>query len=287
LLTVVDKGGASYEKCEAGCQCRGPADGSRFSNWDERGDRVSFFTMDTEYAFLFAYYDGTHGTTLALGSGCSAAGRGFQRIGPSWVISGARVPARGEWDSGVFRNHKAFKEMPAPTACGPTRSSFVAWTRGLFPFGPEANVRLEAIVSDKYANAGDAHPGAARQVERTYWTREFGITRWEKWDRADLERRDGMDVAEKARTIYRQGVCGRPYGPPARVTANLRYAGVVEVDGLYKREQVHQDAAGKPVRNTWYMVDCSDWTRYGSQDPMDLQRVWMSPPVRQVLDALR
>ncbi|WP_313737950.1 hypothetical protein [Sphingobium yanoikuyae] len=49
----------------------------------------------------------------------------------------------------------------------------------------------------------------ARQMERTYWTREFGQVRWEEWKRDDYTRsRDGKSASEMAESFF-DDIAGR------------------------------------------------------------------------------
>lgn len=267
LALVVDRGGREFERCEAGCVCKGPVDDARFETWESTSDRVTLATITQGFGFLFGYYDPTHGLTLALGSSCrETSSRSLEGLSPTWVVSGVQLPTARRWQVGDFENHTPLHSMREPE-CGRFRTSFIAWTLDEFGFGPSGQLRLNALVSEKYSGSGGGSPGDARQVERTYWTRELGLARWEKWDRADNVRRDGKDVLEKARLIRRQGVCGRPYGPATRVSDRLRYEALRDDDEVYAREQTHRDEHGKTVRTTWYMVDCDDWTNVRARAP--------------------
>jgi hypothetical protein len=71
--------------------------------------------------------------------------------------------------------------------------------------GQGAPVMLTTLISDHYGGAGRSD---ADHVERFYFTRELGGTRWERWQNANGNRQfSGATVAEAARTFAASGRC--------------------------------------------------------------------------------
>jgi hypothetical protein len=286
IISVLDRGGSEFKACSTGCNCRGPQKPVTFGHWDGEHDGISVLSYGADYAHIMASKAQTK-SSYFLGSACARAdARGIDRFGPTWVISSVGLPPKGGWQFGEFASRLSVNTIPAPQAGDKHRTSFVAWTRADFAFGPASQLKLDAIVSDKYANAGDQSPGEAEQMERSYWTREFGITRWEKWERVDHERRDKRSGDDQARRIHDKNVCGKPYGAEGKVSPHLTYGAVTD-DGSYRRDVVQVGADGRRVRSTWHLVDCADWTNAREQAPFQPTQVWNQDSIREILQVLR
>jgi hypothetical protein len=122
------------------------------------------------------------------------------------------------------------------------------------------------VVSHHYAQsgAGGASPGKAQQVERTYWTREFGLTRWEKWAREDwVHPRSGGAAPKLAAQLFARGRCGQPYSLPANLTPRMR-AEKLTGDGVW-RQVVSDPRTGE--RHAWLMTLCEDYTNIARTPP--------------------
>jgi hypothetical protein len=83
---------------------------------------------------------------------------------------------------------------------------------------------LEALVSEHF---GGADPAAADHLERFYFTRELGLTRWERWEQLGASRRP--DLEARARRFADTGRCDPRPPPPERA-------------------------------ERWRLVDCREWT---------------------------
>jgi hypothetical protein len=94
-------------------------------------------------------------------------------------------------------------------------------------------------------------------MERSYWTKEFGFTRWEKWARDDwIHPRSGKKVEDLAPIIVAKGACGKPYSMPASVSPTLGFDPVTD-DGSYS-QIVRDPKTGETHR--WYVSICEDYT---------------------------
>lgn len=284
VLSVIDHGGregALY----SGCSRLGPQRDVIFGRWDREYDGLSVISGDDRYLNIMASKS-QNKTSYFMGERCGEFRlSGIERFAHSWVITSTDIPAKGVWGFGLFHSKLSVNKVLPPPECRQLRTSFIAWTRTDFGFGPDGDFRLETIVSDKYANAGNENPGDARQVERSYWTREFGITRWEKWERVDHERRDGQGVIDQAHRIFEKHVCGSPYGPAAQPSPTVRYQ-PVEVEGLYRRNMVQIDKSGHQSRSIWYLVACSDWTNSGEVEPFDPVVIWNQNSIPEILKVI-
>jgi hypothetical protein len=73
-------------------------------------------------------------------------------------------------------------------------------------------IALTTLISDHY---GGADPATADHVERFYFTRELGGTRWERWQNASGNKQfSAATVAERAAWFAGTGRCSAPE-PPA------------------------------------------------------------------------
>ena len=116
---------------------------------------------------------------------------------------------------------------------------------------------LVSLISDHYSLSDPAgvSPGTAQQMERTYWTQAFGLTRWEKWARADWI--GGADTsAALSRQLMSEHACSTPPTLPPRIAPGLEM-GPVAADATFS--QIARDPRNG-AQNVWYMVRCLDYT---------------------------
>lgn len=134
----------------------------------------------------------------------------------SWVIAqfdpGQPAPLRGETITRL-------NGVPAgrPDTC-PARfnAAFTAWRVVPFRYrvvpGQGPPVTLTTLISDHY---GGADPASADHVERFYFTRELGGTRWERWQNAAGNRdMPPAEIAEKGAGFAASRRCSS-VDPPA------------------------------------------------------------------------
>lgn len=186
------------------------------------------------------------------------------------MLAPTRLPPPREPGWGVFPSHVATGPAAAPADPCPARfnAGFTLWVVDEMAFRA---ARLTAVVSHHFARVGadGASPGAAQQLERTYWTSEFGLTRWEKWAREDWEHpRSHLPAPELAARLFAGGRCNAPYALPATLTPRLQ-AEPVTGDGAW-RQVLADPATGE--RHAWLMTLCEDYTN-----------ILHSPPARAAL----
>jgi len=194
-----------------------------------------------------------------VGPLCSTSPSTAIRFARGWVIGPSTPPAQSR-AYGYISLPSALETGPPSlsTPC-PTLShaGFTTWVRDTFTF--TSGLALDSIMSEHFSRAsdmGDA-PGEAEQVERTYWTRAFGLSRWEKWARDDwVNPRNHMTALQQAQAEYRSGNCKTPYSIAATVSPHLAYA-PIEAPNVFART-VRQP--GQTAVHIWYMTLCEDYT---------------------------
>jgi len=181
------------------------------------------------------------------------------RFARGWVIAPANPPTR----AGVY----GYVSLPGALQKGPpnlaapcpplNHAGFTTWVRDTFTF--TSGLAFDSIISEHFSrtsNLGDA-PGEAEQVERTYWTRAFGLSRWEKWARDDwVNPRNHMTALQQAQAEYRSGNCKTPYSIAAAVSPDLVYR-PEDAPNVFARG-IRQP--GPTQSHVWYMTLCEDYT---------------------------
>jgi hypothetical protein len=149
-------------------------------------------------------------------------------------------------------------------------AGLTTWVRDSFSYS--SGLELDSIISEHYSRAaplGDA-PGEAQQVERTYWTDEYGLSRWEKWARDDwVNPHNHLTALQQAQALFRSGDCKAPYSINAKVSANLMYRPEVLTDTFGRLIQ----QSGEPNAHTWYLTLCEDYTKI-VKTPQGARSTW-------------
>lgn len=219
--------------------------------------------VDDRFAFIMgAWSRGADGGKVggAVTPVCQEDPWSSSRHFRNWVIAADDVKG-DEVGYGVFTKRSSFDSLPPLGAACPTdyRSRYLAlWTKGTFEFSSGA--RLEAILSHPYSQADKAGetPGHGAQMERTYWTRELGQSRWENWKRDDyVHRKSNMTAMELAEDSSDAHACSRPMEISGRVTPGMDIGPLEERDGIYS--QVVRDL-NSGERHRWIMTNCQDMT---------------------------
>ncbi len=149
------------------------------------------------------------------------------------------------------------------TACDtPYVTGFHIWKTDWYTFySGRINV---AVIAAHYSgsNATNSGPGNTKQMERTYWTHEFGLSRWEKWTRSDLPV-NGVDPKKISAQLLQHAACaqkglvaGTPYNFVTNSTDSTTSGNVTmsTVNGIA------QNVVSGGTPNTWYMTLCNDYT---------------------------
>lgn len=219
--------------------------------------------FDAKFGFIMgAWGRGEDGGKVGGGitPSCSAGPETSARYYRNWVF-GTNPPQRpGEIGSDVFTKASAIQGLPALTSPCPTdyQARFLSiWSRG--PFTYRSGVTLDTIISHPYsqADASGTTPGAGKQMERTYWTKEFGQVRWENWKRDDyVNNKTGDTAVALARKAFSNGFCSKPFELGAAPTTGISLMPIA-ADGAYSQMLIDK-VSGEQHR--WYMAGCLDLT---------------------------
>jgi hypothetical protein len=195
--------------------------GRRFGVFDaglgDGGDIALFAPGAVSFA---ATEDAGAGFQLFVGADCRGA-IGPAALARSWIIAlyrpgaplaGATVARLRDLHAGEQQN------CPARLVAAYTR-----WR--VTPVHYDAGITLSTLVSEHY---GGARPDRASHVERFYFTRELGATRWERWQNRELTH--AFSAAEIDRAAARLAASGRCRAAPA------------------------------PAGGPFVMIDCREWT---------------------------
>jgi hypothetical protein len=208
----------------------GVGDGRRFGVFDAgKGDGGDITLLQSNEASFAATEDGGAGFQLFVGPHCqgpvNAAG-----LADSWLIArlgtNSAAPLLGEAVA-----HLDDLRRGEQSIC-PARlnSAFTRWyvepVRYRAASGQGAPLTLTTLISEHY---GGANPGSADHVERFYFTRELGSTRWERWQNVSDSR--GFAPGQVAAMAARFAASGRCSKAPV-------------------------PAGGAPLA----MIDCREWT---------------------------
>ena len=188
---------------------------------------------------------------------CRLAPGSSRRFTRGWVIAPAVLPAPGQPGTMVPESIVTAGDPARAYGTCPrvAHRSLTAWVPDTMNF--TSGLHLPAVISNHYslADAAGLSPGAAQQMERTYWTRAFGLSRWEKWAREDWAL-GGTPAPVLARALFNDKTCTAPYAMPAGITARMQL-GPVDASGAWS-QVMRNPVTGE--QHTWYMVHCEDFT---------------------------
>jgi hypothetical protein len=220
--------------------------------------------FDDKYTFIMgAWSRGKNGGTVRGGitPECDANPHSSRRYFHNWMLFGNTSGTLGQTGYTLLEKASHIHGLPSLSAPCPDRYParvLAVWSKGEYRY--RSGQTLETIVSHPYSQADESGttPGKGRQMERTYWTREFGQTRWENWKRDDyVNKKTGGTASGLAKRTFEMGYCDAPFSMPSQPTPNIKL-GNIETDGAYS--QVLTDLkTGETHR--WYMAGCQDITK--------------------------
>ncbi|QGP77589.1 hypothetical protein [Sphingobium sp. CAP-1] len=232
-------------------------------------DGASIQWADDGYGFIMGSYSPVS-LSAFQSSLCRDNPRSSRRFFRSWVIAPSPLPVVGSGGVGMFDGAMAKGASRTMMDNCPTRfrRALTAWT--VQPFLFKSDRRLIAVISSHFAQGtpDGLSPGQSMQMERTYWTSEFGISRWEKWTREDYARKDGKDVATTARLLVQRGRCSAPNITSVTYSTGLRESGAPDSDS-YVRILTNPKTG---ERHRWLMTLCEDYSNARIDTP-DNRRV--------------
>ncbi|WP_157045995.1 hypothetical protein [Polaromonas sp. JS666] len=246
---------SSYDKGRAPeCGKEGVAS-QRFGDFDAQQEGASIQWVDNQYAFILGSWSPVteaHWVTPLCRNHLNDSRRFFR----GWIIGSADGKA-----GYVTAESKLVLSTPKDGvgAC-PSRfnRSFTYWFPSEMKF--TNGMSLGAIVSSHYSRASVSglSPGKAEQVERTYWTREFGFVRWEKWARKDwIHPRNKKPATDMASNLRNSGRCSPPATLPVRVNGEFEVRSVRSNQDIY----LEQQRIEKGDFEDWVMTACNDFSK--------------------------
>ena len=253
--------------------------------WSPKNN-VSAMTVQDGYASDMGSTGGGQ-LSVNLGSGyLNPKSKGIARFNKAWVFFPEKLIPNNEVNYGVYSEQLAnFKrekfspdKLPPPSTSSKDeshlRSYFSVQGHQVFGYGPDSSIKLDSLIENKYNGRDDAgtSPSNATAMERCYFTRELGLSRWEAWKRVD----DGTgDEVAKASAFYALGTCGIPASLP-KVDINPHFINypvqVVQTPqghAYAQKMKTWDDKTQSLVEHTWYITGCADWTHVEVQPPFD------------------
>jgi hypothetical protein len=190
--------------------------------------------------------DGGDGVQWFQSPDCRASGGG---PAPGWLF--AALPLDGAWRERVVRLNKTRAPDQCPTAFN---ESLTRWRTARIDLpwreaatGAVSSAPVDVLVSEHY---GTGRIGTADHLERFWFARGLGLTRWERWEHTGRSRLP--DRERMARLIAESGRCPRI-------------------------------AFGEPPAAGWQLVDCRTWTnmvRAAPGGPPLSALAWPAPELR-------
>jgi hypothetical protein len=246
--------------------CPDVAPGSpHFGRYDPGREGASIQWVDHDFGFIMGSWSPVAPSSWLTPS-CRDGSSSSTRFFRGWVIGPRTVPPMNQPGFGVFGSAIVHLTGPIGSLPCPRRFHryFTDWMSGMMRFS--GGMTLETLVSEHYprAAADGTSPGLSQQVERTYWTDAFGLTRWEKWARAGwIHPRSHRSAADLAAALFRAKRCDAPMGLPSFKTA-----------APHGQERYQATVGGGARAQVWYMTECHDFTNI-VRDPTGLSPdVW-------------
>jgi hypothetical protein len=262
LLTLngVTRVVSSYSR-ETDVDCRGaPLERSAAS---DGGSSVQWH--DSEFAFIMGSWSPVSLSSFVTPA-CANAIRSSERFFRGWVIAPVDLLTTRRPGFGAFQSAHSTSQPDSLMESCPVRFRKALTTWHIHEVTYRSGVTLDSIVSNHYAQVdrSGSTPGAAMQVERTYWTREFGLTRWEKWARMDWRHiRSGETAPELAKRVRASGRCSSP--PRTKIIFNQDFSIQPSENSDFFLEQI--EVREKPPETRWVMTLCEDYTNVVRENP--------------------
>jgi hypothetical protein len=177
-----------------------------------RGDGGDITLLSPRAVSFAATEDGGAGFQLFVGQDCRDR-VGAAALAGSWIIAllDPNRPLQGE----VVARLSDLKDGRQSSCPARLNAAFTRWYVEPVSYraaeGQGAPVTLTTLISEHY---GGEHSESADHVERFYFTRELGSTRWERWQDSSHSRGFSADqVAKAASDLARSGRCSKGDAP--------------------------------------------------------------------------
>jgi hypothetical protein len=196
----------------------GGGGGRQFGIFDGgRGDGGDIMLLAPQAVSFAATEDGGAGFQLFVGGACSDR-VDAAALARSWIIALAEPnqPLRGETVARLADLRQG-RQSDCPSRLN---AAFTRWrvqpTTYRSADGQGSPLTLTTLISEHY---GGEHPESADHVERFYFTRELGSTRWERWQNLSHTRDFSSDQLTRAATgLALSGRCSKSDMPGGGAT---------------------------------------------------------------------
>lgn len=229
-------------------------------------DRASVRWVETQeggIGFLMASGDGAD-LSYFTSSVCNTFPDDSRRFYDGWPLASVALPTQLDAFQWRFQQTKldTAENTPPGNVFGDCpndfHSGFTMWALTNFKF--KSGITAQAYVTNHYSNQQNqvANPGLSKEMERAFFTDEWGFSRYEMWRREDYygsSAADRQKVKDEAAALYSTGRCGKPYDMPATATPVMT-TGPLVVNGSYAEKVTHSDGTSE----YWYVANCRDYT---------------------------
>jgi hypothetical protein len=191
----------------------GAGEGRRFGVFDTGSDGGDIAILSSGMVSFGATEDGGGGFQLFVGE-CRGPVEAAA-LTHSWIVvgfdPGRPAPLEGETVARL-NDLRQGQQDTCPSSFNP---AFTSWRAAPFRFraapGQGAPITLTTLISEHY---GGANPATADHVERFYFTRELGGTRWERWQNGDGNAQfSAAKIAQQAAWFTKTGRCSSAETP--------------------------------------------------------------------------
>jgi len=203
----------------------GAGEGRQFGVFDHGSDGGDIAVLSPGRVAFAATEDGGAGFQLFIGE-CTGPVTP-DALAHSWILAEFPAERPAPLEGKTIARLKDLR-VGNQEAC-PVRfnAAYTSWHVAPFRYraapGQGAPITLTTLISDHY---GGAHRDSADHVERFYFTRELGGTRWERWQNVSGNRQFSAErIAEAAKTYAATGRCSEapvPEGGAAMVLIDCR-----------------------------------------------------------------
>ncbi len=191
----------------------GVGEGRRFGFFDEgRGDGGDITLLTPQASSFAATEDGGGGFQLFVGADCREE-VGAAALAGSWII--ALLDPSGTLRGETVARLNDLKEGRQSKCPARLNAAFTRWYVQPMTYraaaGQGTPFTLSTLISEHY---GGEHPKSADHVERFYFTRELGSTRWERWQNPSVSHSFSADqLAKAASDLALSGRCSKADAP--------------------------------------------------------------------------
>jgi hypothetical protein len=164
--------------------------GNRAFGHFDAGDGGQIVAFSKESASIIMTEDGGRGLQLIASDKCGRSAVSPASLLDSWIIS----DRRGE-SLEAGKTVAKLRIVTEPACPAAFDQAYTAWRFGQYRYRTSAESRLSSpLLTLLSSHFGGREPTAADHLERFYFTRELGLTRWERWQNTRFSRDVAIDL---------------------------------------------------------------------------------------------